>query len=175
MYTSKDQQNKQINQRRKTKARHQHKTFAPQIQNPKYFSNGAFPFRQNCKKTGRDQLAKRIIRLRKIEDVTPLKSTVVQSHCFRACVFHQLLRAVDPENRDLAKPGCQGTGTKPWTTAKLQHFGTGRWFPRGPERASYSSGIIAKNFFAAKNVNPGETLENIVRFLDNCDRAQLID
>src|SRR5438270_6435251 len=42
--------------RSKSEARLGHETFAPRIQNPKYFSNGAFPFRQNCKKTGRDQL-----------------------------------------------------------------------------------------------------------------------
>src|SRR5205809_2365176 len=147
----------------KSETRLGHETFASRIQNPKYFSNGAFPFRQNCEKTRRNQLAEGIIRLWKIEDITPLKSTVVQSllHSFLACVSHQLFRAVDSKNRDLPKPGCQGTGIKPRTTAKLQHFGTGRWLSRRPKRTNDSPGIIAENFFAAKSVNPGSSLKQV--------------
>src|SRR5205809_8119783 len=144
-----------------------HETFASRIQNPKYFSNSAFPFRQNCEKTRRNQLAEGIIRLWKIEDISPLKSTVVQSllHSFLACVSHQLFRAVESKNRDLPKPGCQGTGIKPRTTAKLQHFGTDRWFPCWPKRSNYSSGIIAENFLAAKSVNPRRSLKQVISSL----------
>jgi len=50
-------------------------------------------------------LAERIIRLWKIEDITPRKSTVLQSLLRRSLprVFHQLLRAVDSKNRDSLK------------------------------------------------------------------------
>jgi hypothetical protein len=69
----------------------------------------------------------------------------------------------------------QGTGVKPRATAKLKDLGTRWWFSDRPKRTNYSAGIITKNFFATKNVNPGETLEEAVWLLDNCDRAQLID
>src|SRR5438045_4253589 len=162
----------QGNRRRKSETRLGHETFASRIQNPKYFSNSAFPFRQNCEKTRRNQLAEGIIRLWKIEDISPLKSTVVQSllHSFLACVSHQLFRAVDSKNRDLPKPGCQGTGIKPRTTAKLQHFGTGRWLSRRPKRTNDSPGIIAENFFAAKTVNPGSSLKQVISSLARVNR-----
>jgi hypothetical protein len=69
----------------------------------------------------------------------------------------------------------QGTGVKPRATAKLQHLGTRWWFSSRPKRTNYPAGIITKNLFATKNVNPGETLEEAVWFLDNCDRAWLVD
>src|SRR5207248_1673588 len=68
------------------------------------------------------------------------------------------------------KKGCQGTGIKPRTTAKLQHFGTGRWLSRRPKRTNDSPGIVAKNFFAAKSINPGSSLKQVISSLARVNR-----